>query len=81
MTARISPRRRWPTAVIVAVSALVIGAIFGVPGIGQAASKATPANTVLPTISGTATGRLDAHVRHGHLEQLADQLHLRVEPL
>jgi len=55
MTARISSRRRWPTALIVAVSALAIGAIFGVPGIGQAASKAAPANTVLPTISGTAS--------------------------
>ena len=55
MTAKISSRRRWPTAVIVAVSALAIGAIFGVPGIGQAASEAVPANTVLPTISGTAS--------------------------
>jgi hypothetical protein len=54
MTAQTSSRRRWPTAVLVAASALAIGSIFGVPGIGQAASEAVPANTALPTISGTA---------------------------
>ena len=47
-------RRRWPTVLLVAALALAIGAVFGVPGIGQAAEKAVPANTVLPTITGTA---------------------------
>jgi hypothetical protein len=40
--------------VLIAASALVIGSVFGVPGIGQAASEAVPANTTLPAISGTA---------------------------
>ena len=47
-------RRRWPTAVLIAAAALAIGSVFGVPGNGQAASEAAPANTASPTISGTA---------------------------
>jgi hypothetical protein len=47
-------RRRWPTAVLIATAALVIGAVFGVPRNGEAASQAAPANTGAPTISGTA---------------------------
>lgn len=53
MTAQTSVRRRWTTAVLIAGSALVIGSVFGVPGVGQAASQAVPANTALPAISGT----------------------------
>jgi len=54
MRATISSRRRWPTALLVAVLALAIGAVVGVPGIGQAASRAVPANTAVPVVSGTA---------------------------
>ncbi|MGZ4441389.1 MAG: hypothetical protein ACXVZN_13640, partial [Gaiellaceae bacterium] len=53
MTTQTSGHRRWPAAVLIAVSALVIGAIFGMPGMGHAASQAVPANTALPSISGT----------------------------
>ena len=52
MTTQTSGHRRWPAAVLIAVSALVIGAIFGMPGMGHAASQAVPANTALPSISG-----------------------------
>ncbi len=54
MTAKTRSRRRWPAAVLIAVSALEIGSIFGLPGIGHAASQAVPANTTLPAITGTA---------------------------
>jgi hypothetical protein len=37
----------------VAAGALVFGAIFGSPGSGRASGTAQPANTALPTISGT----------------------------
>jgi hypothetical protein len=47
-------RRRWPTIVVLAAAALVIGAVFGVPGSGRAASASVPANTTPPAISGTA---------------------------
>jgi hypothetical protein len=46
-------RRRWPAAIVIAVSAVAIGAVFGVPRNGQAAAQAAPANTATPTISGT----------------------------
>jgi hypothetical protein len=54
MNGTTSQRRRWPTVVALASAALVIGAVFGVPGNGRAASQAAPANTAPPTISGTA---------------------------
>ncbi|HUJ55288.1 MAG TPA: hypothetical protein VLW49_04800 [Gaiellaceae bacterium] len=48
---------RWKnlaTAVALAVGALVLGAVFGRPGSGQAAGTSTaPGNTSTPTISGT----------------------------
>ena len=53
MTTQTSGHRRWLTAALIAASALVIGAIFGMPGMGHAASQAVPANTALPVISGT----------------------------
>ncbi len=53
MTAHTSGHRRWLTALLVAASALVIGAVFGMPGLGHAATQAVPANTALPAISGT----------------------------
>jgi hypothetical protein len=54
MTGVSSRRRRWVTTIMLAAAALAIGAVFGVPGNGRAASEAAPANTALPTISGTA---------------------------
>ncbi|MFL5915410.1 MAG: hypothetical protein ACJ752_07205 [Gaiellaceae bacterium] len=41
------------TAIVIAVAAALIGAIFGQPGSGRAAGGG-PANTATPTISGTA---------------------------
>jgi hypothetical protein len=50
-------RKRFPrrtlTAVVLALSAIAIGAIFGAAGNGQAAGAAAPSNTSPPTISGT----------------------------
>jgi hypothetical protein len=66
--------------VLVAVCALAIGAIFGVPGIGQAASKAVPANTVLPTISGTAQTGSTLTSDTGTWSN-SPTSHLRMEPL
>lgn len=40
-------------AVVIAAAALIVGAVFGQPGNGRAAGNG-PANTALPTISGTA---------------------------
>lgn len=42
------------SAVLIAAAALVVGAVFGQPGSGQAAGTAVPTNTSPPTISGTA---------------------------
>jgi hypothetical protein len=44
--------RRWLTAVLLAISALTIGAVFGTAREGQAASAVKPSNTAPPTISG-----------------------------
>lgn len=41
------------TALVIAVAAVVIGAVFSTAGPGQAASNAAPSNTTPPTISGT----------------------------
>jgi hypothetical protein len=46
--------RRWLTAVLLAISALTIGAVFGTARDGQAASTVKPSNTAPPTISGSA---------------------------
>jgi len=46
--------RRTLTALALALSALAIGAIFGVAGNSNAAGTAAPSNTSPPTISGTA---------------------------
>lgn len=46
--------RRTLTALALALSAVAIGAIFGVAGNGNAAGTAAPSNTSPPTISGTA---------------------------
>ena len=46
-------KRRWAAPVVIAIAALVIGAVFGVPGNGNAAAQAAPSNTATPTISGT----------------------------
>jgi len=46
--------RRSVTAALLAVTALAIGAVFGVAGNGTAAGSAVPTNQSPPTISGTA---------------------------
>ncbi|MGH2999214.1 MAG: hypothetical protein ACRDNM_07920, partial [Gaiellaceae bacterium] len=46
-------KRRWPAAIVIALAAIAIGAIFGTPRNGDAAAQAAPANTATPTISGT----------------------------
>jgi hypothetical protein len=54
-----SPRKklgtRGVTAALLAVAALVIGAVFGAAGTGNAASNAAPTNQSPPTITGTPT--------------------------
>ena len=50
---RSTTRRRWLTAVTIAVAAVAIGAVFGSPRSGEAAAQAAPANTATPSISGT----------------------------
>lgn len=50
--ARTTLRRRFAATVGIVAAAVAIGAIFGVPRNGQAASDAMPANTATPTIAG-----------------------------
>lgn len=45
--------RRWSTALVIAVAAVCVGAVFGTPLSGRAAGAAAPSNTETPTISGT----------------------------
>lgn len=45
--------RRWPSAIVIAVAAVAIGALLGAPRIGRAAERAAPVDTATPTISGT----------------------------
>jgi hypothetical protein len=45
--------RLWPTAVLLALAAIAIGAVFGVARTGQAAIAVVPSETTPPTISGT----------------------------
>jgi hypothetical protein len=47
--------RRGLTAGLLAVVAIVMGAVFGAAGTGNAASNAAPTNTAPPTITGTPT--------------------------
>lgn len=54
MTLLESLRKRWLAAVGMAVAATAIGAVFGSPLVGQAATQAAPTNTAAPTISGLA---------------------------
>jgi hypothetical protein len=53
MSPRKKFRARAVTAGLLAVAALVIGAVFGAAGSGNAASNAAPTNQTVPTISGT----------------------------
>jgi hypothetical protein len=46
--------RRWPIVLLLAFSALAIGAVFGTARNGDAASDAVPSNTAPPAITGTA---------------------------
>ena len=48
-----NPLVRVGTALLIAVSAVAIGAVFGTAGLGRAASSAAPSNTTPPTITGT----------------------------
>jgi hypothetical protein len=50
---RITILRRWPTAVAIAIAAIAVGSVVGVPGEGHAAAEAVPSNTGTPTISGS----------------------------
>jgi hypothetical protein len=54
MTLLESLRKRWLAAVGMAVAATIIGAVFGSPLVGSAATQAAPTNTATPTISGLA---------------------------
>jgi len=49
---RLPGRRGW-AALVLALAALVVGSVFGTATNGRAASDVAPANTALPTISGT----------------------------
>lgn len=51
---RIEHPRRWFSAGVIALAALVVGAVFGGTGTGVAASRTVPTNQSRPTISGTA---------------------------
>jgi hypothetical protein len=51
--ARVISGRRWPAALVIAVSALAIGAVFAAPREGRATGAAVPGNTGTPTITGT----------------------------
>jgi len=46
-------KRRWATAAAIAIAAIAVGSVVGVPGEGNAAAEAAPANTGTPTISGS----------------------------
>jgi hypothetical protein len=52
MARRISNQGRWLLPIVIAVAALVIGAVFAAPRDGLAAGKAAPVNTGTPTVSG-----------------------------
>ena len=59
-------QRRALTAIVIAVLATAIGAVFGAAGSGQAASSATaPKNTTEPSISGTAQQGQTLSANHG----------------
>lgn len=59
------PFVRTATALLIAVSAVVIGAVFGTASLGRAASSAAPSNTSPPTISGTAQEGSTLTADHG----------------
>ncbi len=46
--------RRWTTALLLAVAAIAIGAVFGSLRTGSAAIAVKPTNQTAPTIAGTA---------------------------
>lgn len=65
MARLVSGRRRWPAALLIAVSALAIGAVLAMPREGQATSMAIPANTGTPTTSGTPQELSTLSADHG----------------
>lgn len=65
MARLISGRRRWPAALVIAISALAIGAVLATPREGQATRAAAPVNTGTPTISGTPQELSTLSADHG----------------
>jgi hypothetical protein len=61
----ISSRRRWPAALVIALSALAIGAVVASPRDGHATSAAVPVNTGTPTITGTTQVSSTLSADHG----------------
>jgi hypothetical protein len=59
------PLVRTATALLIAASAVVIGAVFGTASLGRAASSAAPSNTSPPTISGTPQDGQTLTADHG----------------
>jgi hypothetical protein len=59
------PFVRTATALLIAASAVVIGAVFGTASLGRAASSAAPSNTSPPTISGTPQDGQTLTADHG----------------
>ena len=79
---RISPRGpRRLAAFGLAAAALAIGAVFGVPGSGKAASEAAPVNSATPTISGTPQENSTLTAANGTWSNTPTAYTLRVEPL
>jgi hypothetical protein len=51
--------------VLAVIAGVVLGAVFGQPSSGRAATSAAPTNKTLPTITGTAEGGLTLKAGHG----------------
>jgi hypothetical protein len=65
MARLISGRRRWPAAIVIAVSALAIGAVLATPREGRATRATAPVNIGTPTISGTPQELQTLSADHG----------------
>jgi hypothetical protein len=59
------PFTRAATALLIAVSAVVIGGVFGTANLGRAAAGAAPSDTTPPTISGTPQAGQTLTADHG----------------
>ena len=79
---RIGLGRRSITAVLLGLTALAIGAVFGTARDGGAAITAKPSNTAPPAITGSAKeGSTLTAVQRIVGRHRADHLRLRLEPL